>query len=222
MKKKTLVSWSSGKDCAWALQVLRQDPNYEVIGLFSVLSEPTDRIAMHTTRKALIDRQAQAIGLPVHYAYLPQAPCSNEVYESVMRQAVAEFKSLSIECMAFGDLFLEDIRAYRESKMAGTGIEVIFPLWNQPTGQLMASMLEAGLETYISSVDLKALPASCAGKKLTAELVASFPEGVDPCGENGETHTIVVNGPMFAERIEIELGEVTVRDGYAYADLIPR
>lgn len=221
MKKKTLVSWSSGKDCAWTLYRLQQDPNYEVLGLFSVLSEPVDRIAMHTTRKRLVELQAEAIGLPLYTAYLPEHPCSNQVYESVMEKAVSAFKQAGIECIAFGDLFLEDIRQYRETKMAGTGLEVIFPLWKIPTDQLIREMLDAGLETYISSVDLKALPASLAGQRITRELIETLPSGIDPCGENGETHTIVVDGPMFQSRITVSIGAMTEANGYAYADIIP-
>jgi uncharacterized protein (TIGR00290 family) len=221
MKKKTLVSWSSGKDCAWALHTLRQDPSVEVVGLFTVLNEQSERVGMHTTRLALLQQQAAAAELPLHIAYLPEHPCSNEKYDAVMGKAVADFIAQGIQCIAFGDLFLEDIRAYREAKMADTGIELLFPLWNTPTDALAQQMLASGLETYISSVDLAKLPADVAGQPWTAELLETFPEGVDPCGENGEIHTIVVNGPMFTQRIDVSVGPITEEHGYAYADILP-
>ncbi len=219
MKRKTLVSWSSGKDCAWALHCLRSDPTIEVVGLFSIITAGTERIAMHTTRLELVRLQADAIGLPLHLAYLPEHPCSNETYEAVMAQAIQGFIAQGIECIAFGDLFLEDIRAYRESKMHGTGIKALFPLWAMPTQALAQVMLDSGIETYISSVDLSALPRSYAGRRVTADLLDSLPDGIDHCGENGETHTIVVDGPMFQQRVPVEIGAITAANGYAYADI---
>ena len=177
---------------------------------------------MHTTRLELLQQQAAAAQLPLHIVYLPEHPCSNEKYDAVMGTAVADFIAQGIQCIAFGDLFLEDIRAYRESKMAGTGIELLFPLWNIPTTELAQQMLAGGLETYISSVDLANPPASVAGQRWTNELLATFPADVDPCGENGEIHTIVVNGPMFAQRISVTVGAISDAGGYAYADILPQ
>jgi len=220
MSRKTLLSWSSGKDSAWALHVLKQDPAVEVAGLFSSLNETHNRVSMHSTRAELLGLQAEAAGLPLKTISLPD-PCSNEQYAEIMDEFINTIKADGIECIAFGDLFLEDVRDYREKQMAGTGIEPIFPLWQIPTTELAEQMLDAGLEAYISSVDLKQLTADYAGRRWSRELISELPEGADPCGENGEIHTIVVDGPMFEKRIEVEVGEVIERDGFAYADIVP-
>jgi uncharacterized protein (TIGR00290 family) len=220
MKKKTIMSWSSGKDSAWALHILRQDPTVEVTGLFSVLHEQYDHVAMHATRAELLRRQAEAVGLPLHTIKLP-APCANQQYDEVMGKCIAGLAAEGFDSMAFGDLFLEDLRQYREERLRGTGITPLFPLWRIPSSELAEQMLAAGLESYISSVDLAKLPASFAGRRWSRDLLKELPPGVDPCGENGEMHTIVVGGPMLKQRIEVEVGEVTQRDGFAYADIIP-
>ncbi len=220
MRKKTLLSWSSGKDSAWALHVLRQDPTIEVAGLFSVLNERYNRVSMHATRAVLLRQQAEAAGLTLHTINLP-APCASEQYDAIMGASVAGFAANGIDCMAFGDLFLEDIRQYREERLKDTGITPLFPLWQIPTTELAEQMLAAGLEAYISSVDLTKLPASFAGRRWTSDLLQELPPGIDPCGENGEMHTIVVGGPMLKQRIAVEVGEVVQRDGFAYADIIP-
>jgi uncharacterized protein (TIGR00290 family) len=220
MKKKALLSWSSGKDSAWALHLLLQDPAIDLLGLFTVMNEKFDRVSMHSTRRELLFRQAEAIGLPLETIDLPD-PCTTETCDAIMRQFVAETITRGIECMAFGDLFLEDVRQYRENQLKGSGIEPAFPLWGIPTGALAKEMLSAGLEAYVSSVDLKRLPARFAGQRWTEELIAHFPQGIDPCGENGEIHTIVVGGPMFRERVPIRIGDVVERNGFVYADIIP-
>ena len=220
MRQKTLLSWSSGKDSAWALHVLRQDPTVEVVGLFSVLNERFNRVSMHTTRAELLRRQAEAAGLPLQTIALPD-PCTIEQSDEIMGKFVAEVAAMGTECIAFGDLYLEEVRQYREDQLSGTGIEPLFPLWGTPTFQLAEQMLAAGLEAYISSVDLKKLPASFAGRRWSHNLLKKLPPGIDPCGENGEIHTVVVAGPMFEKRIEVELGEVVQRGGFAYADVIP-
>ncbi len=220
MPKRTLLGWSSGKDCAWALHLLRQDPAVEVVGLFSIVDERHNHVPMHRTRSALLFRQAKAAGLALHTLGLPD-PCTEERYDSIMGEAVADFASKGIECFAFGDLFLQDLRQYREKRLEGTGIEALFPLWQIPTGELAEQMLAAGMEAYISSVDLKKLPARWAGRLWSRELINELPAGVDPCGENGEIHTVVVNGPMFDTRVNIEIGEVVQHNGFAYADIIP-
>jgi len=221
MKRKTWLSWSSGKDSAWALYLLRQDPTVELLGLFTSVNRKYSRVSMHATRLEMLERQADAVGLPLHTIDLPD-PCTNEQYDAIMRQFVGEAAAQGVECMAFGDLFLEDIRRYREDQLQGSGIEPLFPLWSIPTNELAEQMLSAGLEAYISSVDLKKLPVRFAGKKWSRELIAEFPQGCDPCGENGEIHTIVTGGPMFRETIPVRLGEVIERDGFAYADIIPK
>lgn len=219
-KKKTLLSWSSGKDSAWSLLRLKRDPQIDLVGLFSVMNERHDRVSMHATRRDLLARQAVATGLPLRTISLPD-PCTMEQCDDIMRRFVADCTAERIEAMAFGDLFLEDIRSYREKRLHGTGIEPLFPLWGIPTPQLAGEMLSGGLVAYISSVDLRKLPEDMAGRTWSKELVAELPEGCDPCGENGEMHTITVAGPMFQRPIAVSVGETLERDGFAYADIIP-
>lgn len=214
------MSWSSGKDSAWALHLLRRDPNVEVVGLFSTINERHQRVAMHATRVELLQRQAGAVGLPLQTISLPD-PCTNEQYDAVMRSFIEECTGTGIECMAFGDLFLTDIRAYRENQLRETGIEPVFPLWGSPTRELAERMLSAGVEAYVSSVDLKKLPVAFAGRRWSRQLLAEFPAGIDPCGENGEIHTVIVNGPMFSHPIPVQIGQIVERDGFAYADILP-
>jgi len=220
MKKKTLLSWSSGKDSAWALHLLRKNPEIDLVGLFTSVNRKYDRVSMHATRLEMLRRQAEAVGLPLETIGLPD-PCPNEQYEASMRQFVAASLRKGIECMAFGDLFLEDIRKYREDQLKGTGIEPLFPLWGIPTNDLAEQMLSAGLEAYVSCVDLKKLPSRFDGQKWSKELLAQFPKGCDPCGENGEIHTVVVGGPIFRKPVPVRIGEILNRDGFAYADIIP-
>jgi uncharacterized protein (TIGR00290 family) len=220
MKKKTLVSWSSGKDSAWALHMLRQDPAVEIIGIFAAMNEKLDRVSMHSTRQELVQRQAEAVGLPLEAINLPD-PCSNRRYEDIMGRFVKETVSRGIECIAFGDLFLEEIRRYREDQLDGTGIDPLFPLWGIPTDDLAEQMLTSGVEAYVSSVDLKKLPSRCAGRKWSRKLIGEFPKDCDPCGENGEIHTVVVGGPMFRRTVPVRIGETVERNGFAYADIIP-
>jgi len=220
MKKRTLLSWSSGKDSAWALYQLQRDSAVEVEGLFSVMNERVNRVSMHATRAALLERQAKAAGLPFDTIYLPD-PCTNEQADAIMGEYVEALSGRGIECMAFGDLFLEDVRQYREKQLKGTGVEPIFPLWKIPTAELAEEMLKGGLRAYISSVDLKKLAADVVGREWTRELLNELPDEVDPCGENGEMHTVVVEGPMFTAPISVEIGEIVKRDGFAFADVIP-
>jgi uncharacterized protein (TIGR00290 family) len=220
MKKKTLLSWSSGKDSAWAFHLFRQDPTIDLLGLFTVMNEKFDRVSMHSTRRELLQRQAEAIGLPLETINLPD-PCTNEQYDAIMRHFVTESVNKGIACMAFGDLFLEEVRKYRENQLKGTGIEPVFPLWAIPTSDLAEQMLSAGLDAYVSSVDLKKLPSRFAGQKWSRDLIAEFLKDCDPCGENGEIHTIAVGGPMFRKTIPVSIGEVIERNGFAYADIIP-
>jgi uncharacterized protein (TIGR00290 family) len=217
--RKTLLSWSTGKDSAWALHLLRGDPTVEVRGLYTVVNRKYNRASMHATRMELLERQAAAAGLPLQTIELPD-PCAAEEYDAVMRRFVTESVARGIECMAFGDLFLEDVRAYRETKLRGTGIEPIFPLWGIPTRELSERMLAAGLEAYVSCVDLQKLPARLAGRKWSRELIAELPEGCDPCGEHGEMHTVCVGGPMYSRAVSVAVGEVVERDGFAFADII--
>ncbi len=220
MKKKTLLSWSSGKDSAWALHLLQQDPTIDLAGLFTAVNQKDNRVSMHATRLEMLQHQAEAVGLPVQMINLPD-PCTNEQYEDIMGQFIMASAAKGVEVMAFGDLYLEDVLKYREDRMKGTGVEMSFPLWGIPTRQLAEHMLSAGLEAYISSVDLKKVPAHFAGQKWSRELIAEFPQGSDACGENGEIHTVAVGGPMFQKPIPVSVGEVFEQNGFAYADIIP-
>lgn len=220
MKKRIMLSWSSGKDSAWALHVLRQDPAIELVGLFTVINEKYDRASMHATRLALLRLQAEAARLPLTTIALPDQ-CSLEQCDAVMGRFVTESAARGVVGMAFGDLFLEDIRVYREKQLQGSGIEPLFPLWRLPTWELALRMLDAGVEAYVSCVDLAKLPASFAGRRWTRDLLDELPAQCDPCGENGEIHTIVIGGPMFTHSIPVRVGETVERNGFAYADIIP-
>lgn len=218
MKKKALISWSSGKDSAWALHVLRQSGEYEIAGLLTTMNAEFDRVAMHGTRRAVVEVQAEAAGLPLRVVPLPW-PCSNEQYEAAMRGACAQAVADGIEVMAFGDLFLEDVRMYREEKLAGTGLTPVFPLWGKPTDALVREMLAAGVRARIVCLDPKKLSREFAGRDLDEAMLAAMPKGCDPCAERGEFHTVAYAGPMFREAIPVESGEVVERDGFVFADV---
>ncbi|MDP2762387.1 MAG: ATP-binding protein [Sideroxyarcus sp.] len=217
MRKQTWLSWSSGKDSAWALHVLRQSGEHEVTGLFTTINAAFGRVAMHAVRVELLRQQAQAVGLPLHLIEIPY-PCSDEQYAVVMADFVARARSGGVRCMAFGDLYLQDVRRYREERMQGSGIEAVFPLWEKPTRELLEQMLAAGLRACLTCVDPRVLPAEFAGRELTSALLDSFPSTIDPCGENGEFHSFVFDGPMFTRPLDIEMGEVVTRDGFVFAD----
>ena len=218
--KKTLLSWSSGKDSAWSLLVLRQQAEYEVVGLLTTFNQQAGRVAMHGVRRVLVEMQAAAAGVPLWGVPLP-SPCSNAEYEQIMRGACEEALRRGIQAVAFGDLFLRDIREYREKQLKATGLKPIFPLWAIPTRTLARSMIAAGLRARLTCIDPKILPARFAGREFDAQLLAELPLGVDPCGENGEFHTCVYAGPMFSRAISIQTGEVVTRDGFVFADLMP-
>ena len=220
MNKKTLLSWSSGKDSAWTLHTLQQDPDIELLGLFTVINEKYERASMHATRLELLKKQAETAKLPIEIISLPDQ-CSMEKCDEIMAEFTRRAESQDIEQIAFGDLFLEDIRHYREKQLEGTTIKPIFPLWEIPTQELANQMIDSGLEAYVSSVDLSKLPAEFAGKKWNKELLLNIPAQCDPCGENGEIHTIVVNGPMFGHPIAVTVGETVIKSNFAYADIIP-
>lgn len=219
-KTKVLLSWSSGKDSAWALHRLRQDPAIEVVGLFTTLNQAFERVAMHGVRKQLLVQQAECVGLPLLTIDLPW-PCSNEDYGRIMTGFIAEVVAKGIRHMAFGDLFLEDVRAYRERQLEGTGIRALFPLWGSDTRLLAREMMAAGLKARISTLDPKTLEMSLGGHDFDEALLAALPEGVDPCGENGEFHTLAYDGPMFMRPLAIKTGETVVRDGFVFTDLLP-
>jgi uncharacterized protein (TIGR00290 family) len=217
---KTLLSWSSGKDSAWTLHTLRRDPRYEVVGLVTTINQAAERVAMHAVRTVLLRTQAAATGLPLWELPIP-SPCSNAEYESVMRALIARAIDQKINCMAFGDLFLQDIRAYREQQLASTGLTPLFPLWGRDTRALAAEMIAGGLRARITCVDPRAVPATLAGREFDADFLADLPPHADPCGERGEFHTFVYRGPMFMFPIDIASGVVVERDGFVFADLLP-
>jgi uncharacterized protein (TIGR00290 family) len=220
VRPKALIAWSSGKDSAWSLHDVRRTGDYEVVGALTTINESARRVGMHDVREDILLAQHEAAGLPSVIVPIPW-PCPNEIYEARMAAALDDAKRHGVTHVIFGDLFLEDIRAYRESKLAGTAITPVFPLWQRPTDALAREMIDAGLETYLVCVDLKKLPASFAGRRFDRALLTELPAGTDPCGENGEFHTCVVAGPMFSRRIDVTAGETVERDGFAYAGLIP-
>lgn len=218
MKKKALMSWSSGKDSAWALYRLQQDPDIEVVGLFCTVNQEFNRISMHGIRIELLQAQATSINLPLEIIEIPY-PCSNVEYERIMGEFVERAKQNNIEHFAFGDLFLEDIRHYREEKLKDSGIIPIFPLWGIPTDQLAQEMIAQGLKTMIICIDSKRTPQEFVGQEFNEHFLETLPENIDPCGENGEFHTFVFDAPMFQQPIEIISGELFERDGFIYADI---
>ena len=219
--KRVLLSWSSGKDSAWALYVLRQQPGIDLIGLLTTLNTEFQRVAMHGTRRAVLEAQAEAAQLPLWVVPLPW-PCSNAIYEQLMREACDRAIREQVDAIAFGDLFLPDIRAYRETQLKPTGLEPLFPLWEIPTDFLAREMIAGGLRAKLVCVDKKQLPGSFAGRDFDAALLNDLPPEIDPCGERGEFHTCVNDGPMFAVPVNLEAGEIVDRDGFVYADFLER
>ena len=220
MNRKTLLSWSSGKDSAWALHVLRQRPDVEVVGLFCTVNAEFNRVAMHAVRVELLQAQAKSAGLSLHIIRIPN-PCSNAEYAEAMTSFIAEAKRQDVECFAFGDLFLEDVRSYREDRLRETGITPIFPIWGIPTEELSRTMVSSGLRAMITCIDPKCLTRDFAGREYDESFLDQLPAGADPCGENGEFHSFAFDGPMFDHPIEIALGEIVYRDGFVFADLLP-
>jgi uncharacterized protein (TIGR00290 family) len=219
-RPKALIAWSSGKDSAWALHEARSAGDFDVVGALTTVTDTFGRVSMHGVREELLRAQVDAAGLPAILVHIP-FPCPNEIYEQKMSAAIADARASGVTHMIFGDLFLEDVRAYRERQLTGTGITPVFPLWGRPTPELAHDMINAGVEAHLSTVDLKKLPASFAGRRFDAALLDALPAGADPCGENGEFHSFVSVGPMLSRRIAVKVGETVERDGFAYADLLP-
>jgi uncharacterized protein (TIGR00290 family) len=218
--KRVLLSWSSGKDSAWSLHVLRQDPHVEVVGLLTTLNEAFDRVAMHAVRRELLEAQAEAAGLPLQAVTIPW-PCSNEQYEKIMTDVCVRACAAGVEAVAFGDLFLADIRAYRERQLEGIGLEPLFPLWNLDTRDLARDMIAGGLRAKLTCVDPKRLAPSFAARDFDRQFLDELPAGVDPCGENGEFHSFVYAAPVFDKALPIRMGEIVERDGFVFADVLP-
>ncbi|WP_306589928.1 hypothetical protein [Geothrix sp. 21YS21S-4] len=219
-RPKALLSWSSGKDAAWALHVLRERGEVDVAALLTTTNAAFERVAMHGVREALLEAQAEAAGLPLWKVPLPW-PCSNEVYEALMAEVCRRAGNEGFEVMAFGDLFLEDVRAYRMQKLEGTGLRPIFPLWGRDTAALAREMVGGGLKATLACVDPRALDPAFAGREFDAQLLADLPPEVDPCGERGEFHTFAWDGPMFRGPVALRKGETVLRDGFVFTDLLP-
>jgi uncharacterized protein (TIGR00290 family) len=215
---KAILCWSSGKDSAWTLHVLRQRQEVEVVGLLTTINEVHDRVAMHAVRVTLLQAQAEAVGLPLWTVPIP-SPCSNQQYEMAMRTAIERAFADGVTVMAFGDIFLEEVRQYRETQLAGTGLLPIFPIWGLPTTLLAREMVSTGLRARITCVDPKQIPASFVGREFDDALLADLPPSADPCGERGEFHTFAYAGPMFRHSVPIQTGEIVTRDGFVFADL---
>lgn len=216
---KTLLAWSSGKDSAWALDRLRQQ-GIPVGALLTTINQSADRVAMHGVRRRLLEAQADAAGVPLWVVRLPW-PCANRDYESRMAEACAKAVAEGFDTMAFGDLYLRDVRQFRERQLSGTGLQPLFPLWELPTASLAREMIAGGLRARLSCVDSRALDASFAGREFDLALLENLPATVDPCGENGEFHTFAYDGPMFRSPLRVESGEIRHVDGFVYADLLP-
>ncbi len=218
MVERAWMSWSSGKDSAAALAAARADPDLEVVGLLSTINAETDRIAMHAVRRTLLAAQAERLGLPLHTVDIP-SPCPNEVYEERMADAIASAVGEGVEAIVFGDLFLADVRAYRERSLAGLPVRAHFPLWERPTHELASDMVAGGIRAVLTCIDLAKLPAAFAGRSFDAQLLADLPPEVDPCGERGEFHTFVWDGPGFSRPIAVATGELVEREGFAFCDV---
>ena len=218
---KILVSWSTGKDSAWMLHAINQEHPGAAAGLLTTTNEAFNRVAMHAVRRELLEAQATAARLPLHVLPLPW-PCSNEQYESIMKTAIEGFVADGFTHVAFGDLFLEDVRRYREDRLTGTGLQPLFPIWKtKPTSDLARDMIEAGLQARLTCIDPRKLDRSFAGRVFDKQLLGDLPPGIDPCGENGEFHSFAFAGPMFTAPIDISVGEVVDRDGFVFADVLP-
>lgn len=219
-RRRVLLSWSSGKDSAWALHVLRRQPGVEVVGLLTAFNAEADRVAMHAVRRGLVEAQCAAAGLPLRPVFLP-FPCSNDAYETRMREAIGRAVADGITHLAFGDLFLEDVREYRIRLLANTGMEALFPLWCSPadTPALARTMIREGLSAVLTCVDPRQLSETFAGRVYDTAMLSDLPPGVDPCGERGEFHSYCFAGPMFLSSIAVRVGETIRRDGFCFTDL---
>jgi uncharacterized protein (TIGR00290 family) len=216
------MSWSGGKDCALALHELQRSGQYEVVALLTSIAQEQRRISHHGVREQLLEQQADAIGIPLEKVYLPTAsgPCTNNMYEQIMGAALAKFQARGVSVVAFGDLFLEDLRAWRESNLAKGGMRGLFPIWKRDTSEVAQSIIDLGFKAYLSCVEGKVGP-GFAGRSYDRQLLADLPRGIDPCGENGEFHSFVFDGPIFRRPVEVRIGEIITRDGRYYADLLP-
>lgn len=216
--KQALLSWSSGKDSAWSLHLLRQQKDCEIAGLLTTFNKAADRVAMHAVRRTLVEAQARAVGIPLWGVDLPW-PCSNEDYECLMKQTCQAAVQAGIDHVAFGDLFLTDVRAYREKQLENSGLQPLFPVWGLPTRELASTMIKSGVRAKLTCVDPRQLAPEFVGREFDEQFLSELPRHVDPCGENGEFHSFVYAGPMFQQNLHVEVGEIVSRDGFVFADL---
>ena len=216
--KRTLLSWSSGKDSAWTLHRLMQQGEYEIVGLLTTFNQQANRVAMHGVRRELVEAQAEAAGVPLWGVDLPW-PCTNSEYEGLMREACRSAVRSGIEYIAFGDLFLRDVRQYRENQLRNSGLTAVFPLWETPTLELARAMLGSGLKAKLTCVDLQRLSSDFAGRDFDEQLLSDFAPEIDPCGENGEFHSFVYAGPMFRYELPVAVGQIISREGFVFADV---
>ncbi len=220
VRQKAIVSWSSGKDSAWALHQARLDPGLEVVGLLTTVTQDFHRVSMHGVREELLEAQARSLGLPLVKVPIPY-PCPNETYEAAMSTALSKARENGVTRIVFGDLYLGDVRKYREAKLEGSGFEGVWPLWLKDTRTLSRQMVEAGLKATVACLDPKHLSRSFAGREYDVRLLQDLPREVDPCAENGEFHTFAWGGPMFSKPVSFRVGETVERDGFVFTDLLP-
>lgn len=219
MGRKTLISWSSGKDSAWALHVLRQNPDIDIVGLFSTVNKVFDRVTMHGVRRELLKHQAKSAELPLDVIEIPY-PCNNDEYVAIMKDFILMAKEKGVECFAFGDLFLEHVRKYRENLLQGTGITPLFPIWGISTTALSQQMVSNGLKAVITCINADQFSQEYAGREYNKSFLEDIPDSIDPCGENGEFHSFAFDGPMFQYPIKVIAGETICRDGAYFTDLL--
>jgi uncharacterized protein (TIGR00290 family) len=220
MKPKAWMAWSSGKDAAGALHVGRQRGDVDIVALLTTLTEAYGRVTMHGVREALVEAQAEAVGLPLVKVFIP-TPCSNEVYEATFERVLAGAKEQGVTQVVFGDLFLADLRAWREAQLARIGMSAVFPIWTSDTASLARAMIRSGVKAYLTCIDPRKVPRELAGAIFDERLLDRLPEGVDPCGENGEFHSFCWDGPMFGHPVPVLTGETVARDGFVFTDLLP-
>ena len=221
MKEKVILCWSGGKDSAIALHALLEDDRYEVVSLLTTVAKQYERVSHHGVREEVLEQQAEAMGIPLHKVYLHQDHCSFEDYEAVMKKVMLEYKEKGVLTVAFGDIFLQDLREYRENNLAKVGMKGIFPIWKRDTTELVQTFIDLGFKAYLTCVDSEKLGEKFAGRAIDADLIRDLPDGVDPCGENGEFHSYVYDGPIFQRPVAVAVGDVVLRDVRYFADLLP-